>query len=86
MKSDTEDRVRLQQELNVFRRLAFFGTVVSTVSTLVAVVVVPMTYNYMQHVHNSLMVCSLVQHLIEVVLVFDFFRPKQTFVGTVWTT
>ena len=45
-----------EREAESLRKLAFFGIAISTVATLTAIVVVPMLYNYMQHVQSSLQV------------------------------
>jgi hypothetical protein len=49
-----DDPKRQLQEVENFKRLAFFGIAISTVATLTAIVFVPMMYNYMQHIQSSL--------------------------------
>jgi hypothetical protein len=48
---DIKEQVR---EAESFKRLTFFAIAISTVATLTAIIVVPMLYNYMQHVQSSL--------------------------------
>jgi hypothetical protein len=48
---DIKERLR---EAESFKRLTFFAISISTVATLTAIIVVPMLYNYMQHVQSSL--------------------------------
>jgi len=53
MDTQTDYKERLR-EAESFKRLTFFAISISTVATLTAIIVVPMLYNYMQHVQSSL--------------------------------
>ncbi|KAI6207524.1 (pine wood nematode) hypothetical protein [Aphelenchoides besseyi] len=48
------DMKELLREAESFKRLTFFAIAISTVATLTAIIVVPMLYNYTQHVQASL--------------------------------
>uniref|UniRef100_A0A1I7SJW4 Col_cuticle_N domain-containing protein n=2 Tax=Bursaphelenchus xylophilus TaxID=6326 RepID=A0A1I7SJW4_BURXY len=48
---DSKEQLR---DAESFKRLAFTAIAISTVATLTAIIVVPMLYNYMQHVQSSL--------------------------------
>ncbi|VIO99774.1 Cuticle collagen 40, putative [Brugia malayi] len=44
--------IKLQQEANCLRRIAFCGVTMSTVATLLCVISVPMFYNYLQQMQS----------------------------------
>jgi hypothetical protein len=48
---DPKAEAREEEDL---RRFAFFGVTISTVATITSIILVPMLYNYMQHIHSSL--------------------------------
>uniref|UniRef100_A0A915PRP7 Nematode cuticle collagen N-terminal domain-containing protein n=1 Tax=Setaria digitata TaxID=48799 RepID=A0A915PRP7_9BILA len=50
----TDNRKLRLEEMENLKRATFFATAVSTVSILIAVTIVPMLYNYMQHIQSSL--------------------------------
>ncbi|KAI6217427.1 (pine wood nematode) hypothetical protein [Aphelenchoides besseyi] len=53
-KMEGRDMKELLREAESFKRLTFFAIAISTVATLTAIIVVPMLYNYTQHVQASL--------------------------------
>ncbi|VDK37614.1 unnamed protein product [Gongylonema pulchrum] len=55
MSASDDPKLRLA-EAESLKRVAFFGIAVSTIATLTAIIVIPMVYNYMQHVQSSLQV------------------------------
>ncbi|CAJ0576634.1 unnamed protein product, partial [Mesorhabditis spiculigera] len=48
------DEKSLEKDAAAFRRLAFIGVSVSTVSTLICVLAVPLCYSYLQHLQSMM--------------------------------
>ncbi|KAI1730439.1 protein kinase domain-containing protein [Ditylenchus destructor] len=49
---EPESKTSRRHEAEGLRTIAFFGVALSTIATLVCVISVPMTYNYLQHVQS----------------------------------
>lgn len=49
-----DNQIRKQKEADNFRLIAFFGVSISTISTLVCVISVPLLYGYLQKIQSDI--------------------------------